>query len=435
MPALRPAHRSSLLFVLGLGLAAAFAVLSDGARHHTAHAEAASLNHSAATLPLAAPRALTPEDRAAARRAWRYFDTQTRSQTGLVDSVAGFPSTTLWDQGSYLLALVSARRLGLISESEFAKRTHSLLTGLEDLPLFEGSLPNKVYDTRSLAMVDYDNTPRPEGIGWSALDMGRMLMALRVLESAEPKLSPRVRALLASWDLTAMTKNGELWGAIREDGVTRLRQEGRLGYEQYAARAATLWGLDVIPAASARRVLDWREVQGIEVPVDTRRASAFRAITPILSEPFLLQALELGLDSETRLLAEAVYRAQEARYHATGHLTAVSEDHLDRTPHFLYATVFSNGRAWAVVDERGDFHPALRSQSVKASFGWDALYDTDYTVRLRDKIHTLGDLERGWPAGIYEADGSVNAAYTLNTNAVVLEAVHYMAFGPLWSLQ
>lgn len=40
--------------------------------------------------------------------------------------------------------------------------------------------------------------------------------------------------------------------------------------------------------------------------------------------------------------------------------------------------------------------------------------------------------ERGWYAGLFEADGSANEILTMNTNAVVLEALHYKAFGPLY---
>ena len=38
---------------------------------------------------------------------------------------------------------------------------------------------------------------------------------------------------------------------------------------------------------------------------------------------------------------------------------------------------------------------------------------------------------RAWPAGINEATGEPNFVLSANTNAVVLEAMHYIAFGPM----
>ena len=430
------AYRSSILFATGLCFAAGMALSVDGGLTYQLRSGQQMIDLSQPNaLELQAPRMLAAEDRAAAERAWRYIRENTQPETGWVNSVHGFPSSTLWDQGSYLLALVAAERLDVIEADEFHGRVEKLLKSFATIPLFDGKLPNKVYDTQTLVMVDYANNPTPEGFGWSALDIARMLMALRALEKLNPEYGDHIRSLLARWDLEAMAFEGELWGALREDGETLYNQEGRLGYEQYGARAAALWGLDVLQAVSARRAMDWRDVSGVDVAVDVRRADVFRAITPILSEPYLLQALELGLDSENRIMAERVYLAQEARYRETGLLTAVSEDHINPAPYFLYSSVFANAEPWAVVSEVGEFHPELRTLSVKASFAWDALYDTNYTNLLRAEVAQIGDPTLGWPAGVYEADGALNDVYTLNTNAIVIESVHYIAHGPLWRIR
>lgn len=430
------AHRSSLIFVLGLGLAAVLAVSADGVGNFTMRAHNSVLRFGGENIltPLP-PRSLTAEDHAAAERAWAYIVANTRPETGLVDSVAGFPSTTLWDQGSYLFGLVAAQQLEVIDAGEFHHRAQQLLDSFQRLPLFDSQLPNKAYDTRTLAMVDYTNAETDAGIGWSALDVARMLLSLRALEKLNPEYGTQIRSLLARWNLGAMATDGELWGTGVETDEVRYEQEGRLGYEQYGARAAALWGLDVTQAVSAGRVLDWITVEGIEVPRDVRNAESFRAITPILSEPFLLQALEMGLDSEGEILADRIYRAQEARYYRTGVPTMVSEDHINQDPHFLYSSVFSNGEPWAVVTETGNFYPELRTLSVKAVFGWHAMYDTEYTAYLRERITDIGEPGRGWPAGIYEQGGEVNDVYTLNTNAIVLEALHFKGHGPLWGIR
>jgi hypothetical protein len=435
VPSQKPArnYRSSLIFLAGLLLAAGTAVSLDGAGAFMASAHRAEVSLEEARAPVA-PAALSDADWHAARVAWRYFEQNYRPETGLVDSVAGFPSGTLWDQGSYLHALNAAAGIGLISPELFEARVTALLAGLERLELFGGLLPNKVYHAQTLQMVDYQNNPAPEGVGWSALDIARMLLALRVLEHRHPQFGPPVRRVIARWQLQEMARQGELIGAAHEDGTTEYLQEGRIGYEQYGARAAVLWGLDALEAVSAARILEWEEVSGARVAIDRRRSSAFRAVTPALSEPYFLHGLEMGLSGETRVLASRIYDAQENRFRSTGQMTMVSEDHIDQDPYFVYSSVYSNGTPWAVVNEQGRGYPELRTVSLKAAFAWDALYRTEYTGSVRASLLDL-ETEGGWAAGRYETTGETNSVLTLNTNAVVLEAIHYIARGPLWSFK
>ncbi|HVI93233.1 MAG TPA: DUF3131 domain-containing protein, partial [Anaeromyxobacter sp.] len=49
----------------------------------------------------------------AARIAWRYFERNYHPATGLVNSVEGYPNTSMWDLGSTIFATVAARELGL----------------------------------------------------------------------------------------------------------------------------------------------------------------------------------------------------------------------------------------------------------------------------------------------------------------------------------
>ncbi|MBT0957978.1 DUF3131 domain-containing protein [Alphaproteobacteria bacterium KMM 3653] len=425
------AHRSSLLFLSGLSLACGLTFLIgpglEGSRNMNLF-DAPKLSTN--TLTFRQPAPLTAQELDFAKTAWSYFETQTDVATGLVNSVAGFPSTTLWDQGSYIGALLSARRLGIISEDEFLARTTKLLAGLTALPLVDGRLPNKAYDTSNLAMVDYENNPMPEGIGWSALDIARLLGLLAILADQVPSLSGEVQAVTADWQTDDLTENGYLTGAERRETLTRL-QEGRMGYEQYAARALAHWGLFSEHALSPDRHLNWHEVSGIQVPDDTRDHTQFEAITPIVSEPYILLGLEFGLTGPMRTQALQVYRAQEARYLETGHLTAVTEDHLDEAPHFGYASITGDNKDWPVLDESGNNFPELRSLSTKGSFAWHALLNTDYTESLVSKVSTISEPSAGWPAGIYETDNSVNTALSLNTNAIILESLSFQIHGPL----
>ncbi len=380
-----------------------------------------------------APRALTEQEAQWARIAWRYFKNNTDGKTGLVNSVDGYPATTMWDTASSLMALVSARQLEIITQKEFDASQRKMLASLGSMPLFDQALPNKSYSTATLAMVDYDNQLSPAGIGWSAIDVGRLLVPLTIIAWNHPQHAQAVRKLIARWDTARLTRNGQLFGSHIEQGKVVLVQEGRLGYEQYAAKTFSLMGIDTAQAADYRSHLQHVEVFGIQVPYDRRDAASLGAHNYVLSEPYVLDGLEFGWDRFSRELSWRIYRAQEERFRRTGVLTAVSEDHVDKPPYFVYNTVFTNGKSWNTLTEKGEDASALRSLSVKAAFGWHALYRTEYTEQLIKAVAPLHDPAKGWYAGLYEEGNKPNTSVNANTNAVVLESLAYIAHGKLLS--
>ena len=121
------------------------------------------------SLPLRDHRPLNATEQEMAQTAWTYFSNNTIEDTGLVNSVDGYTAATLWDTSSYMLALVSARDLGIIDTSEFDSRLRKLLKTLAKIPLFEDRLPNKAYSTTTASMTTYDNQPTDRGVGWSAI--------------------------------------------------------------------------------------------------------------------------------------------------------------------------------------------------------------------------------------------------------------------------
>jgi hypothetical protein len=379
-----------------------------------------------------APRVLTEQERQWARIAWKYFENNLDGSTGLAHSVDGFPSATLWDTASYLLALLSAEELGLVEKREFDLRLAKALVALEGLPLYAGKLPNKSYDTGTLAMTDYRNQPAPAGIGWSAIDIGRLLVPLNAVVWRHPVHTPAVRRVLARWDMSGLARDGQLFAMQAEaQGAPQALQEGRLGYEQYAAHTFALMGLDVEAALDWRKHLRLVTVDGVAVCADDRDPARFGAPNYVVSEPYILAGLEFGWTRSARECAWRALRAQEARWRRTGTLTAVTEDHVDRPPYFVYNSVWSNGREWATVTDKGEDAAALRSLSVKAAFGWHALLRTGYTTKLVERVAALNDPAKGWYAGLYEEGGQTNRALAANTNAVVLESLAYVQRGRL----
>lgn len=428
--------RSNIAFVTGLCLAAgiAWSVEKRGELFAARTKADVILDRSGVRLPVAPPRALRDEDWQAAATAWAYFQRNTQ-ETGLVNSVDGFPSTTMWDQGSYLLGLISAHGLGLVSDEEFNDRIGRALDALARIQLFDGMLPNKAYDTRSLLMTNYQNEQTDRGLGWSALDIARIAVPLSIILYDHPRHAPAAARLLRTWRVDAMMREGQLFGARvnPETGATELVQEGRLGYEEYGARAIALLGVDSLSALKYDDYLRFETVSGIEIGVDSRSFEVFDANNYIVSESYVLTAVEFGLDQEAEELARRVYEAQENRYKETGILTAVSEDNLDQAPWFIYNTVYANGKAWNAMTEEGEDISDLRTLSAKAVFGWDAIFDTDYTRRLRYAVAEAFQENGGWFAGLYEADGRKNEVMTANTNGIILQTLFYRQYGPLLS--
>lgn len=423
------AARGHIVFLLGLLVAFSIIFALESWDPAPQAAEAPAIAPSP-DIPKPAHAALNAAEIRAAETAWAYFARNIRPETGLADTVAGFPATTMWDTGSFLLAAISAERLGILPRSEFDKIVSRALGTLATLPLYAGLLPNKSYDTTTLAMTDYANVPIETGIGWSALDIARILVPFHVLTRHYSQHAAGVDAVLDAWQIEAAVQDGVLVGAQPgENGDYVLLQEGRMGYERYAAKAFALFGHDVYAAIRLDDTLDWGQVAGVEVPTD-KRGEEFGGHVYTVSDPYILDGLEFGFDTLTRELAWRVYRAQENRFNETGTLTAVTEDHIDREPHFIYSTVYGNGEPWAVLTDTGKDASGFRILSTKAAIGWHALYQTPYTDRLVAAIADQASPD-GWATGPFEEIDALNTARAANTNGVVLTAMHYRAFGPV----
>ncbi len=429
--------RSHIVFIIGLICAAGIAVSMDKAVRYSSFSNnsQSAITISIDQTAIAKRGELSLQDKERAEIAWRYFERNYNVETGLVNSVDGFPSTTMWDQSSYLLGMISALKLGVLDQSAFDQRMSKALQTLAHLPLFFDQLPNKVYHAQNLDMTTYDNSVSKTGIGWSALDVARIVVPLNILVYDYPIHSEAATRVLAHWNFDSLTDSGVMMGARihKETGLPERIQEGRLGYEEYGARAISLLGLDASNALKYDDFLTIENVEGQSIPVDSRDISLFDAPNYVVSEPYILMAIEFGLDNQAKELAHRIYKAQENRFKNTGQLTAVSEDNINQEPYFIYNTVFANDTAWNAVSEDGEMFPELRTISTKAAFGWDALYQTNYTKQLMSEIEKTRTQDRGWVSGIYEKDGRLNDVATANTNGIILEIINYKVNGPLLS--
>ncbi|MEM7056348.1 MAG: DUF3131 domain-containing protein [Pseudomonadota bacterium] len=388
---------------------------------------------------------LTEREMQAARVAWRYFQNFTQETTGLANSVGNYPSTTLWDTASYISGLVAAYELCIVEKPEFDERILKLLTTFRGLDLFRREMPNKVYHTKTGEKVDYTN--KSGEIGFSALDIGRFLVWMRILKNRYPYLGNSIDAVLLRWDYSnVIGEDGLMYGSLisKEDNSTIYAQEGRLGYEEYAAKGFALWGFNVRLAHRAEPYLT-TSIHGVMVPYDGRDPRIFHSQNYVVTESYLQDGLELGYDlphddtSPDWLhsdgwraeFAERIYQVQENRYYREGFMTARSEHNVKGPPYFTYDTIFSDGYPWNTVTPRGDYSPDHAAVATKAAFGMWALWDTPYTDVLYDAVIELFNPEVGFYEGLYERGQGIIEIYTANNNGILMAALLHKVQGPI----
>jgi hypothetical protein len=303
------------------------------------------------------------------------------------------------------------------------------LTTLTRLPLYKNELPNKAYNADKLFPTGYGQVEARKEIGFSALDLARLAVWLRIVALRHPAHAAECAAVTARWKTARLVNEGQLMGTDIQDGVETWNQEGRLGYEQYAAHGMRLLGVDAPVAADGPRWMKMLKVEGVEIPVDVRNRHDSVAHNYVTSEPYVLDGLETGFSSVPADWAGRVLLAQTRRSHRTGTLTAWSEDNLDASPWFVYNTVHVDGQDWMTIDSAGHDASAKRGSSVKAAAGWHALFRTPDTERTYKGLRWLADPEQGVFAGYYEEGDKPNRALTLNTNGIVLEALLFTRVG------
>jgi len=381
------------------------------------------------TDPPVLASSLLPSDTAAAQVAWKYINRNWNTSTGLVNAVEDYPWTTLWDQGSAILGIHAARQLNIITPTEFKTRIELLLQTLKMLPLASTGLPNKAYSTRTAQMQTLDNAPDPQGkSGWSVLDTARLLLSLHVVKTHYPEYKPQVNAIVARWKLSQLVKDGWLQGGVPEESRIIRVQEGRLGYEQYAAESLKLWGIKASKALS-KPPITTVQIEGVRLNIDQRNLKNSGASNHLTNDPYLFWGLELGWTEAVKPQVLKLLAVQRQRHKRTGILTAVNEDSLDRPPYFLYGSVYADGKPWNTQSASGKPADHFKQFSTKAAFAWEALLPNEpYTKLLRNSAQSLINKNQGFFTGQFENQTpSVNTVLNVNTNAAVLESILFKA--------
>lgn len=357
--------------------------------------------------------------------AWRQFERLWVPESGLAKATFDYDKLTTWDIGSVLGGLYAGRVLGFLDEIEYRERMCVTLETLLRMPLFQDSVFHKLYDSRTGEMVDRNGRETDRGYAWSATDLGRFLVWLRIVGATDSSLTELTTRIARRMHLDRVVVDGYMHGEDATPGRKRYHfQEGRLGYEQYAARGFALWGHDVALALDLNTNSQPLTVYDVELLKDAR------GLDRLTSEPFILLGLEVGWSDDEAKLARNLLEAQAERYRQTGIITIVSEDAVGIEPHyFYYYCVYCSGRAFVIeAHEPGRRYTSPRWQSTKATFGWHALLPSEYTSLAVERIQRAR-ADAGWSSGVLERSGAATRSYDINTAAVILEAAAYRKLG------
>ena len=362
----------------------------------------------------------------AARTAWQHFDKVLwQPATGLAKATPHYDRITPWDIASVLAAQFSAHKLQLIDDAEYARRMGRTLKTLETIPLYRNAVFHKKYSAANARMIDRSNAVSRTGYGWSATDLGRILVWLHIVAENDPAFTAQARRIGQRIKFSETTQDGYMYGGLLGTrGKLWKFQEGRIGYEQYSAQGYAWWNAPVANALDLNKNAKPVDVLGVPLLADKR------GLDRLNSEPFILAGIEFGWTNDMRALAMNVLAAQEARYKKTGQITMASEDALNVKPHyFYYYCVYCNGKSFMIdVAEPGKFLDSPRWVSTKASFGWHALVGNEYTKTVLQEI-AKAKTDNAWSSGIFEKTGEPTGAHDINTTAVVLEAALYRKLG------
>lgn len=382
---------------------------------------------------------LEPQEKEWARIAWRYFENNSTEQTGLVNSVDKYPVLNAWQLGDILIALTAAEQLELISKVTFDQRLAKILATLDNMPLTRGKVPNKTFSVKSGNMVDYAS--KPAETGWSAIDIGRLLLSLKIVGQFYPEYREYLDKMVLRWNYCSLLDNdGQLLSAYNKQAGFPPVPEGRLGYSEYSASGFTLWGF--LPGKSTIPPYETTLIYNIPIDFDARDPRTNQQNNPVLSMPYLLSGIEFnwkapGNSKEYQQFqqqrGQRIYQVQEARWKIDKIYTARTDHLSSPPPNLLYDSIFANGYPWNSIGDDNKEYPEKALVATKAVFGMWVLWNTEYTDQLMKITRSMYDAKRGWYEGRYEKSGAYDRTITLSTNALVLEALLYKHnFGSLF---
>ncbi|RJX71409.1 DUF3131 domain-containing protein [Vibrio sinensis] len=363
---------------------------------------------------------LSRNEKLLAKKAQYYFTVNRREATGLWDSVQGYPHATMWDIASGIAATLALEALELKSREEARYELQKTLSTLASLSLYQNELPNREYSTKSAKPSGRLSETISNGNGWSALDIGRLLIWLKITQQRHPSFKPMIDKIINRWQLNRAIHEGTLYGTKRIRGTEYYRQEGRHGYLEYATNGFRLFGYSV-PLPNLPQYLTNVRLDGKTVNIDSRNVPFFT------SDPYILAHIEFGYQQDWSQL-DTIYQLHQNLWQKKGLLTSYAEDAMNKNPWFAYNNLYYYGKAWTSVSPSGKVIENPQIFSHKAGFGFSAIFSDSFSDVLAEKVLKNSLHFRTIPTGEY-ANGGINTAFNINTNSLILVALWYKASG------
>lgn len=373
--------------------------------------------------PNAAEAAALLED---ATSAWKYFERLTDKETGLcpgsVDLYEGetsaYPFLAMWDVASQIMALTSAHSLKILDDNAFMDRIKRLLAHIPTETVLGLRFPPYSLNT------DKKQANEP---GLDASDMGRLLTALRVLETHSGG-GLGIPEMIAGWDIAKTIKDGRLHSIRRG----RMKPLEASNYMHYAVRGYALWGFEAIDPYNIPE-----DHSDFDADIAYLDITAHNGL--IGTEPHALEAVEMGHSAASRTLADTLYSAQLAEHAKTGSYVCVSEGTLNRDPWFTYQGYqIGTVAPWqvstvenSVRHRTAGFQRATAMTNTKAAYLWAAVRPQAYSQELVEYIRQHTKIEGlGFVPGVFTATGIAMPNYAdINTNGIILQSIAYILNG------
>ncbi|MDU8913816.1 DUF3131 domain-containing protein [Aestuariicoccus sp. MJ-SS9] len=412
------------------------AIASDGAsvfRPLTEHVtrilpQSAEIEHSRRTtyqlLRSTTGERLTQDELLAdARHAWSYFENWTNPETGLISatvnsakgSLARLEAVTMWDIGSHINALMAAVDLELISKKSFQTAIGRILPNIVGRNTDGRQLPSGWIRTDRFKWGNRN---------FDGCDAGRLLAALHQLEH-HPLAGRSVADLVTSWDLSKIIINGEIQSVTDR----KLHTTYKSHCAHYSALAFRRWGHTV---SSPYEVFDGKSAADGQMAL----LETAGRIGPLGAEPLVLEAIELGMSSESAYLADVLFAAQASAHELTGRQFCVSESPLDHPPWFTYQGLQINapGIKWISVGVSNADTPSPAKLvkdtllvNSKSAYLWAAYNRSEYAIELLHYVRERALGRIGFAAAVHEKTGIAPRDYSdINTNAIILQSINHM---------
>lgn len=345
-----------------------------------------------------------------AQTAWKYYQpgVGVNSITGLHYANKDWHRFTDWDLGSYILAIIDAEKLGILStngEWGAEYRINKILDFLQTRPLTSDSLPYLVYDADNGGLPP-EITPQETNV----YDSGRLLIALYILKEHNPNLAFTVDGIIL--DRCNYTKLAEVFPTSPTPETYYIAK----GFKYFGFSSSRIQEA----LNSTRRMMegDQIELYGVTLP-DVK----------LISEQILHGMFELNPDPIFRDLAYRTYLVQEKRWENTGKFTAFTEGAYDTYPYYIYEYIILPPKTWVVMAQGVGELSLTPVIYIKAAISFHALWKTEYTETLIQDLMLQLVTDQGFCEGVDES-GKVIQALTDKTNSMIINAAGYVLKNP-----